>query len=218
MEYGGAATGARADNDQELTEAGVTRRATLGAASVAAYLIAVALVELLRRAEVASVGDLAATPDAVADLKLWVLVTSAFIVSGPPVLELLGVAIAAVLLVRRRSAGTFWACAVTGHIGGTLLVYGSVGVLWLASHETVQSVLDRPDYGVSAVWLALLGALLVCAIDAVRAGRPSSIDRLLIVACPLAALIGFAFFPLLSGSEHLVAFLTGMLVARIFPG
>jgi hypothetical protein len=78
-------------------------------------------------------------------------------------------------------------------------------------------VLDRPDYGVSAVWLAVLGALLVCAIDAVRAGRPSSIDRLLIVVCPLAALIGFAFFPLLSGSEHLVAFLAGMLVARIYP-
>jgi hypothetical protein len=132
------------------------------------------------------------------------------------VLELLGVAAAAALLVRRRSARMFWACAITGHVAGTLLVYGSVGVLWLASHETVRRVLDRPDYGVSAVWMAVLGALLICAIDAIRAGRPSSIDRLLTVACPLAAVIGFAFFPLLSGSEHLVAFLLGTLVARVF--
>ena len=158
--------------------------------------------------------DLDATPEAIAHFKIWLLVTSAFVVSGPPVLELLGLALASVLLLRRLSAGRFWAVAVTGHVAATVLAYAGVGVLWLATREAVGNVVDRPDYGVSAVWLAVLGALLVTAIGSLRAGRAAPFDRLVIVVCPLAAVIGFVAFPLLSGTEHLLAFLTGMVVAK----
>jgi len=186
---------------------------------VIAYLTAVGFIEVLRHAEVVTATDVAATPDAIVDLKVWRLVTSAFMVSGPPVLELLGLTAATVLFLRRYSAGTFWAAAFAGHVGGTLLAYAGVAVLWLISRETVQGVVDQPDYGVSAVWLALLGALLADSLGSVRAGAADPMDRVLTVACVLAGVIGFVFFSLLGGTEHLLAFAAGYLVAtRMRPG
>src|SRR5437870_6247672 len=57
---------------------------------------------------------LAATPAALASGKLWLLVTSAFVVSGPPPLEL----------------------------------------------AAVGRIVHDPDFGISAVWMGVLGALL----------------------------------------------------------
>jgi hypothetical protein len=186
---------------------------------VIAYLTAVAFIEVLRHAEVVTATDFAATPDAIADFKLWRLVTSAFVVSGPPVLELLGLTAATVLFLRRYSPATFWAVAFAGHVGGTLLAYAGIGALWLTSRETVQSVVDQPDYGVSAVWLAVLGALLADSLGSVRSGTADLMDRVLTAACLLAAAIGFVFFPVLGGTEHLLAFLAGYVVATLMrPG
>jgi membrane associated rhomboid family serine protease len=99
-----------------------------------------------------------------------------------------------------------------------VLAYAGVGVLWLATRESVENVVDQPDYGVSAVWLAVLGALLVTSIRSLRAGRAAPFDRLVILVCPLAAVIGFVSFPLLSGTEHLLAFLAGIVVVAKASG
>ena len=129
-----------------------------------------------------------------------------------------GLAIATALLVQRLGAGAFWAVAIAGHVASTLLVYAGFGLVWLISPASVGDVSDRPDYGVSAVWLAVLGALFLCAVRALRSGTGEPIDRVLVVVCPLAAVIGFAFFPLLSGCEHLAAFFAGVLVAAVMAG
>jgi hypothetical protein len=173
------------------------------------------VVEVLRHEEVVAALDLDSTPEAIAHFKVWLLVTSAFVVSGPSVLELLGLTIATALLVHRLSAGSFWAVAITGHVAATVVAYAGVGVLWLATRKSVENVVDRPDYGVSAVWMAVLGALLITSIRAWRAGRATAFDRLVIVACLAAAVIGFVSFALLSGAEHLLAFVAGMLVAEL---
>ena len=46
-----------------------------------AYLTAVGFIEVLRHAEVVTATDVAATPDAIVDLKVWRLVTSAVVVA-----------------------------------------------------------------------------------------------------------------------------------------
>jgi hypothetical protein len=175
----------------------------------------VAIVEMLRSAGAFSASDLAATPAGIAAGKLWLLVTSAFAVSGPPVLELCGVAAAALVLVRRRDAWTFWVVAIMSHVGATLLAYAGVGLVWLGDRGAVESVVDRLDYGVSAVWLGVLGALFADSVQSLRRRGGDRLDRMLVVVCPIAAVIGFAFFPLLPGSEHLIAFFLGALVATL---
>ena len=90
-------------------------------------------------------------------------------VSGPPVLELLGLTAATVLFLRRYYATNFLGMAGSrGTWVETLLAYAGIGALWLTSRETVQSVVDQPDYGVSAVWLAVLGALLADSLGPVQ--------------------------------------------------
>lgn len=166
-----------------------------GVASVAAYVAAVAACEIARRLTgFPEPSDVAVSPAALAAGKLWLLFTSAFLVSGPPLAELAGLTLAAVLLVRRAGPAAFWRAAIAGHVGATLIVYAGVGVLWLADRGAVAGVVDDRDFGVSGVWLGVLGALFAIAWRSPR-GRRSGLDRLVAAACLIAAAIGAIFFP-----------------------
>jgi hypothetical protein len=182
----------------------------IGTALAIAFLLAVTTLEVIRRtAGFPATRDVAASPAAVASAKVWLLVTSAFIVSGPPVLELAGVALAFGLLIRLHGAGAFWLVAAVGHIGSTLTVYAGVGLLWLVRPDTVEDVVERPDYGVSGVWLAVLGALFASSWRSLAAGKGGVGEVVVLIVSLGAAVIGFALFPLLPGAEHLLAFLFG---------
>jgi hypothetical protein len=189
------------------------RSSRLGAASVLAYLLALVTIEVLRRAGTLSASSLAATPAAIAAGKSWLLLTSAFAFSGPAVLELAGLALAVFLFVRQAGPGTFWLVGGVSHIGATLLVYAGVGILWLVARDGVEGIVDKPDFGVSAVWLGVLGAIFAGCAQSLRRGEGGPRERLLAGLCLAAAVIGFVFFSLLPGSEHAVAFLLGALVA-----
>jgi hypothetical protein len=178
-------------------------------AAIVGYLLSVAIAEVLRRTTGhPNPADLALTPARLVEGKVWLILTSALIVSGPPVLELLGLSIASALLCYRRGAIAFWSAAIAGHVGGTLIAYAGVGALWLVDHDAVRGVVHQPDYGVSAVWLGVLGALFVDAWQRVAAGAGRS-ERLLLAGCGVAGLIGVAFFSTLSSVEHGLAFLLG---------
>jgi hypothetical protein len=155
--------------------------------------------------------DVALTPAALADGKVWLLVTSALLVSGPAVLELAGVSLSAALLVRRESAAAFWRAAVAGHVGGTLIAYAGVGLLWLADRTTVDGIVNNRDFGVSAVWLGVLGALFASAWRP-RGGPRGQYEHVVMILCATGAVIGAVFFPPLSGAEHALAFLAGAAV------
>ena len=127
--------------------------------------------------------------------------------------EICGVAIAVPLLAQKQGATTFWIVAAVSHIGATLMAYAGVGLLWLTARSGVEGVVDNLDYGVSAVWMGVLGALWVGSLQLLRDGEGDRLDPALAFACQIVAAIGFAFFSLLAGSEHLIAFGLGALVA-----
>jgi hypothetical protein len=175
--------------------------------------LAVASLEVVRRAAgFPATRDLAVSPAAVASAKVWLLVTSAFVVSGPPVLELTGVALAVALLIRLHGAALFWLVAAVGHIGSTLAAYAGVGVLWLLTPDAVEDVVERPDYGISGAWLAVLGALCASSWRSLVTGRGGIGEVVVLVVSVGAGVIGFVFFPLLPAVEHALAFLFGAAV------
>jgi hypothetical protein len=183
---------------------------SVGVLSIAAYIAAVGACEIARRmAGFPEPSDVALSPAALAAGKVWLLFTSAFLVSGPPLAELAGLTVAAALLVRRVGPAAFWRAAIAGHVVATLIAYAGVGVLWLADRATVDAVVHDRDFGVSGVWLGVLGALFVVAWRSLRVDPGRGGDRIVASACVTAAAIGTIFFPPLSGAEHALAFAAG---------
>jgi hypothetical protein len=153
--------------------------------------------------------DVALTPAALAAGKVWLLVTSAFLVSGPPLLELAGLTLAAVVIVRRHGPASFWRAGIGGHIGGTLIVYAGIALLWALDRETVDDLIHVRDYGVSGVWLGVLGAIFADLLAERRRRSLRRADHLMLATAGAAGVIGVAFFGRLSGAEHGAGFLLG---------
>jgi hypothetical protein len=196
-----------------------TRSGQIWTGLAGAYLVAVAVLEATRdTAGFPDPTDLAASPAAIASGKLWLLFTSALPVAGRPVLglggttvsviEVVGLSLSVAVLVSRHGGAIFWLVAIAGHVGGTLLTYGGVGVLWLVDHDTVSSVVHTLDYGVSAVWLAVLGGLAVSFYGDRRHLLPFA-------ACVAAGLIGATLFSGFADAEHALAFVLGALVVAL---
>ena len=127
----------------------------MGTALVAAYVLSVAVFTLTSHAiGEPEVSDLASSPQKIADGKLWTLLSSAFLVDGPPVVQLVAVAVLAAVLVHFRGSFVFWRAALAGHVTATLLTYVGVGVLWLIDRRATTGVVTSPDYGISCAWAA----------------------------------------------------------------
>jgi hypothetical protein len=114
-------------------------------------------------------------------------------------------------VVRLHGAGVFWLAAAVGHVGATLITYAGVGLVWLVSRADVDSVVEAPDYGISAVWSAALGALAVSALATARWRR---ITILATTICLAALATPTPLDGDLAGVEHVVAFLLGAAVTR----
>ncbi|QEC49491.1 hypothetical protein FSW04_19245 [Baekduia soli] len=179
-----------------------------GAAAAVAWLAAVATLALTRAAwGVPRPATLAASPDALQHGRLWLLATSALIVDGPPVLQIAGTAVLVWVIIARFGARLFWVVAAAGHVISTLAVYSGIGVLGLVDAHAVRNVADTEDYGISAIWAACLGALLVAALRGrLPRGRPVIV---LGVACLLTFVVLVPAQGELSDFEHLVAFTAG---------
>jgi hypothetical protein len=187
------------------------------------YLVSVTGLEATRLAYgFPSPRGFAASPAAIAAGKVWLLATSALLVSGAPalglgptpvsLLELAAFVAAVALLLSWLGGAAFWRAAIVGHVVATLLVYAGVGLIWLASHDLVSGVLHDPDYGVSSIWLAVLGALSISASERMRAGERRGLELALISACSVAGLAGATLFSGFVDAEHGFAFAFGALV------
>jgi hypothetical protein len=187
-------------------------RVSPGTALGIAWLSAVSAIAVAQAVHRGPSDDaLASSPARVAAGRLWPLVTSAFVVAGTPVVQLLATAVLLGVVIRLYGAGLFWLTAAAGHLGATLVTYAGVGVLWLVSRADVDSVVDAPDYGISAIWSAALGALAVGAAAAPRWRRPALAAT---AVCLLALVAPTPFAGDLAGIEHVVAFALGAAVTR----
>jgi hypothetical protein len=161
-------------------------------------------------------GSVAASPRALDEGRLWLLVTSGLLADDPWLPSLVGFAIvlscALCLLAPRIVIGV----AAAGQVGSALVVYGAIAAVRLVDPRAFSSLLTAPDYGVSAIIAAWIGA-----VAAVAWRRfPTRNGRLGVVAGCLVCLgVGLACRPDVTflDSEHLVAFGLGILVVRPVP-
>ena len=190
----------------------MTRERSAWALAVS-YFAAVATCGWLGHAHALSPADFASTPVGVLHGRVWTLFSSGLMVAGAPaVWQLLAAGAGAFVLGRLCGATTFWHVAVVGHVGSALLAYAALGLLVLAGvTSSGTSSLVNPDFGISCVWFATLGALL-----ALLSTRAMSADWTTHRELPLAVLCAAAMFvPTgvvgdgLTTAEHSLAFVLG---------
>ena len=178
----------------------------MGSRLAALYVASVAIVTALHAATgLPAAASLALTPDRLAHGGLWELVTSAFLVAGPPVSQLVVLAVLALVLIQRHGARTFWTVAIVAHVGSTLVTYAGVGLLSLAHVRAVEPLLDQADYGISCVWAGALGAVVV---DELAAGGRTRRVAIAVAAAALLSMLS-AVSSGLALPEHVLAFLIG---------
>jgi membrane associated rhomboid family serine protease len=176
------------------------RATPLGAATVAAYLIALAVIQATGTPDWEL---LASSPEDVVHGKVWLLLTSGLVIEGLPWAQLSVLAVILAVALVRLGTGRLWTVALAAHMGATLVAYAGVGVLWLIDHETVVGTVDQPDYGVSVVLAGELGAL--------AAGGGRRIALLVGAAALVGFGIGVADSSALANAEHLLGFVIGAL-------
>jgi hypothetical protein len=184
------------------------------AALAALWLGCVAAIAIVRSGDprAFTVHDLASSPAALAAGRLWTLATSAFIIDGPSVPQILMAALVAAAVVRLGGAALFGLTAVAGHLGATLLAYLGIAAVSIADPATAHGVVHAPDYGISAVLAASVGTLLVLVDRGGAHPRVTAAVGVLLLATFLA-LVGLDGE--LADVEHLLAFLIGAAVAAI---
>jgi hypothetical protein len=153
--------------------------------------------------------SIAATPRAVGEGKVWLLVTSAIVADTPWLPSLLGFAVALVVVLYVLPLRQVVVAAVVGQFASTLLVYGIVGGARLVDGRAFASVVDVQDFGLSAMIAAWIGA-----VACVAWARHSHLR--VVAGCLLCLGVGLAFRPTLTflDSEHVVAFGLGAVVVR----
>jgi hypothetical protein len=129
--------------------------------------VAVVVVTILVRSGTLAVSGPGSSVDEVADGNLLGLLTSGLPVDGPLVVPqiVLG-ALAAAVVIRREGAAVWWIAALVGHVGSALLSYGIVGLASALGSQAADNAQNDPDYGISAVVAATLGALLASGLRA----------------------------------------------------
>ena len=145
----------------------------------------------------------------IASGRLWLLPTSALIVDRPVVIGLAAFAVLALATLRFCGARTFWLAAAVGHMGSTLLVYAIIGSTQLASPEMFTGDAVRPDFGVSAMQGAWVGAITATAWSGAGGDRRARS----FVGVGVCAIAGVAWWlhpdPSILTMEHVFAFVIG---------
>jgi hypothetical protein len=185
------------------------RAAWAGWASGLGLVGVVAAITFATRVHELPLGLFVASARKIASGQVWVLAASALIVDRPVLIGLAAFGVLAVATLRICGARTFWFAAALGHAGSTLIVYAIIGSTQLADPEAFESAAARPDFGVSAIQGAWVGA--ITAIAWIRAGTDHR--RRILVAAGVCGVAGIAWWlhpdPSILTTEHLFAFLIG---------
>jgi hypothetical protein len=188
------------------------------ATAFAAFVAVVTGVTFAQSSGLIAIRAVAASPREIAAGKLWLLFTSGLLVQKPLGLSLVSfAALGALVLVACGYRVLAWS-AVLGHVLSTLIVYGLLGVGWAASPELFGHTWSAPDYGVSTISAAWLGAIASLAWR--RSGDDRAEKALIAAGCLAIAAFGWMIRGHLNvlDSEHAVAFVTGAAISwRLLP-
>jgi hypothetical protein len=143
----------------------------------------VTLVTTAVHARLVSVRALASSPVHVAHGKVWLLLMNGTVVQRPVLLSLLSFALLSLFALFFCGARIFVWAALVGHVGSTLLSYSLVAAMVVVDAGATRGVLRLPDYGVSAMQAAWIGAI---AAQAWRRRGQTTRGRLLVAAGCLA--------------------------------
>jgi MYXO-CTERM domain-containing protein len=80
-------------------------------------------------------------------------------VDGWPAPQIALTALVSFLVIRLNGPGVWWAAVLVGHVGSALLAYAIVGVAIVLGSSGAEAAADDPDFGISCVLGASLGAL-----------------------------------------------------------
>jgi len=156
---------------------------------------------------------LAASPHAVGEARLWSLLTSALLVQSPLFWSLGSFALLGALTLKVCGTRVLLISGLAGHVASTLVVYALLALARTVDSRAFEAVLSAPDYGVSAISAAWLGAIASVSWRARdRTLRGKIATALAVVA---TALFGWTLRRHLSflDLEHVVAFGIGVVVA-----
>jgi hypothetical protein len=181
-----------------------------------AVLTTVAIVSSLtglQRVGAVSLSSLAASPREVADGRVWLLVSSGAVAAEPLLWSLLSFCALAFVTLALCGWRVLWLAAFAGQTVSTLLGYSIIGVARLVEPGAFQRLVSAPDYGVSAISAAWLGAI---AAVGWRKRRESLGRATIVLGCVAAG--SLAWFVRGRGldvldSEHFFAFAIGGAVA-----
>jgi lysyl-tRNA synthetase class 2 len=183
-----------------------SRAASAGVCTLIALVVAVTAAV---RADLVSADALASSPYRLAQGKLWLLLSNGLLVQRPVLLSLVSFALLALFTLFFCGSRVVVAATLAGHVGSTLLAYALVAALYSLDTEAARTLVNLPDYGVSAMQAAWVGAI---AATVWRRRGQSGRGRVLVAAGCLAVA---AFAWLVRGDltlldvDHLFAFAFG---------
>jgi hypothetical protein len=185
---------------------------------LASFMTVVSALTVAEREHVIPLSVLAASPHAVGEARLWSLLTSALLVQSPLFWSLASFALLGALTLKVCGTRVLLISALAGHVASTLVVYALLDLARTFDPRAFEAVLSSPDYGVSAMSAAWLGAI---ASVSWRAGQRTLRAR---IATALAVVATALFGWMLRGHvsfldlEHVVAFCIGVGVAVRLSG
>jgi hypothetical protein len=102
---------------------------------------------------------LASSPHAIAEARVWSLLTSALLVQSPLIWSLVSFASLGALTLAVCGVRILWVAALAGHVASTLVVYALLAGARTFEPHMFGALQSAPDYGVSAISAAWLGAV-----------------------------------------------------------
>lgn len=182
-------------------------------AFLATLVIVVSAVTGAEHARLIPLSFLAASPHGLAEARIWPLLTSALLVQSPIFWSLVSFGLLCALALAVCGGRVLWISALAGHVASTVLVYTLLALVRTVEPHAFAAVQTAPDYGVSAISAAWLGAIASVAWRARDSTLRGRIGTILAVAA--TALFGWMLRRHLSvlDLEHVVAFGIGVAVA-----
>jgi hypothetical protein len=180
---------------------------------LASLMTVVSALTAAERERVIPLSVLASSPHAVGEAHLWSLLTSALLVQSPLFWSLASFALLGALTLKVCGTRALLISALAGHVASTLVVYALLALARTFDPRAFEAVLSAPDYGVSAISAAWLGAIASVSWRARDRTLRGKIGTALAVVA--TALFGwtlrrhFSFLDL----EHVFAFGIGVVVA-----